>query len=105
MVEVPEAIILASRKSDLGSVRQIRSYLRLPGPLDHALACTRAAMNRLSAEDLPDDLAGRALFLFEGLVNAISRKWLEDGKHKAIVRVPPMRGGSEGQRTLEGTLT
>jgi len=32
-VEVPEEIILASRKSDLGSVRQIRSYLRLPGPL------------------------------------------------------------------------
>src|SRR5262245_39890013 len=27
-VEVPEEIILASRKSELGSVRQIRSYLR-----------------------------------------------------------------------------
>src|SRR5262245_4679140 len=189
-VEVPEVIILASRKSDLGSVRQIRSYLRLPGPLEHALACTHAALNHLSADDLPDDLSGKALFLdeahhasadglsqvvsvwrerggqfffftatpyrgdgrpvalegmrllrrslaehmsegfapghldseivalgnpgdsitagqftgedappssyFDGLVQAICRKWLDDGKPKAIVRLPPMRGGSEG---------
>ena len=33
---------------------------------------------------------------FEGLVQAICRKWLDDGKPKAIVRVPPMRGGIEG---------
>ena len=42
-VEVPEELILASRKSDLGSVKQIRSYLRLSGPLEHVLACTHAA--------------------------------------------------------------
>jgi hypothetical protein len=189
-VAVPEEIILAARKSDLGSVRQIRSYLRLPGTLDHALACTHAALNYLAATDLPDDLAGKALFLdeahhasadglsqivsvwrerggqlffftatpyrgdgrpvalegmrlfrrslaehmaegfapghldseivalgnrgdaitagqftgedapppsyFDGLVQAICRKWLDDGKPKAIVRVPPMRGGSAG---------
>lgn len=194
-VKVPEEIILASRKSDLGSVRQIRSYLRLPGPLEHALACTHAALNRLTAEDLPDDLSGQALFLdeahhasadglsqvvsvwrerggqlyfftatpyrgdgrrvaLEGMrllrrslaehmaegfapghldseivalgrpgdsitagqftgedapppsyldqaVEAITRKWQDDGKPKAIVRVPPMRGGSEG---LVGSL-
>jgi hypothetical protein len=187
-VEVPEELILASRKSDLGSVRQIRSYLRLPGPVDHALACTHAALNRMSGDMLPDDLSGKALFIDEahhasadGLsemvslwrerggqlffftatpyrgdgrpvaleamrlfrrslaehmaeefapghldseivalgspgdavsggvfhgeeplpgkdinsaVQAISRKWLDDGKPKAIVRVPPMRGGS-----------
>src|SRR5262245_12610232 len=209
-VEVPEEIILASRKSDLGSVRQIRSYLRLPSSLEHALACTHAALNRLSAEDLPDDLTGKALFIdeahhasadglsqvvslwrdrggqlffftatpyrgdgrpvaldgmrllrrslaehmaegfaprhleseivalgrpgdaitagqftgeeapppsyFDGLVTAICRKWVDDGKPKAIVRVPPMRGGSgslvqrllgalqaEGARTLDAT--
>jgi hypothetical protein len=189
-VEVPEEIILAARKSDLGSVRQIRSYLRLPGPLDHALACTHAALNRLTAAHLPADLSGKALFIdeahhasadglsqivslwrerggqlffftatpyrgdgrpvalegmrlfrrslaehmaegfapghldneivalgnpgdsisagqftgedapppsyFDALVNAISRKWVDDRKPKAIVRVPPMRGGSEG---------
>src|SRR5262249_208244 len=61
-VAVPEEIILAARRSDLGSVRQIRSYLRLSGPLDHALACTHAALNHLTAADLPDDLSGKALF-------------------------------------------
>jgi len=189
-VEVPEHIILASRRSDLGSVRQIRSYLRLQGPLDHALACTHASLTHLSAEHLPADLSGKALFVdeahhasadglsqivaawrdrggqlyfftatpyrgdgrpvkldgmkpfrrslaehmaegfapqhldseivalgkpgdaitagqfsgedapprsyFDALVNAISHKWLDDGKPKAIVRVPPMRGGSGG---------
>src|SRR5262249_50648907 len=33
---------------------------------------------------------------FESLVTAICRKWENDGRPKAIVRVPPMRGGSEG---------
>jgi hypothetical protein len=33
---------------------------------------------------------------FDGLVKAICRRWVDDGKPKAIVRVPPMRGGSEG---------
>ena len=64
-VAVADDIILAARKSRVGSVKQIRSYLRLPGPLDHALACTHAAVNRLSAEDLPADLTGKALFIHE----------------------------------------
>src|SRR5437660_4845423 len=34
---------------------------------------------------------------FQGLVAAICRKWLEDGKPKAIVRVPPMQGGRSGE--------
>src|SRR4029077_1973253 len=34
---------------------------------------------------------------FEGLVAAICRRWLEDGKPKAIVRVPPMQGGRSGE--------
>ena len=34
---------------------------------------------------------------FEGLVAAICRKWLEDGKPKTIVRVPSMRGGRSGE--------
>jgi hypothetical protein len=33
---------------------------------------------------------------FDGLVAAICRKWVDDGRPRAIVRVPPMRGGSEG---------
>jgi hypothetical protein len=188
-VEVPEEIILAARDSDLRAVKQVRTYLRLHAPLDHALACTHAALNRLTPEDLPADLSGKALFIdeahhasadrlseivavwrerggqlffftatpyrgdgrpvklegmkpfrrslaehmaegrfapgnleseivalgrpgdminggqltgeeapppsyFDELVQAICRKWIADGRPKAIVRVPPMRGGS-----------
>lgn len=189
-VLVPEEIIWGARQSQLGSVKRLLAYLRQAAPVDHALACTHAALNRLSADDLPEDLSGKALFLdeahhasadglsqvvsvwrerggqlffftatpyrgdgrpvvlegmqpfrrslaehmaegfapghldseivalgnpgdsitpgqftgedappssyFDGLVQAICRKWLEDGKPKAIVRVPPMRGGSQG---------
>src|ERR1700682_3808489 len=44
---------------------------------------------------------------FEGLVAAICRRWVEDGKQKAIVRVPPMRGGRSGElvASLLQTLT
>src|SRR5437667_3385344 len=34
---------------------------------------------------------------FDGLIAAICRRWLEDGKPKAIVRVPPMQGGRSGE--------
>jgi superfamily II DNA or RNA helicase len=185
----PEELIWGARQSELGSVRRLLAYLRQPAP-DHALACTHAALNRLTDGALPADLSGKALFLdeahhasadglaqivstwrercgqllfftatpyrgdgrpvalegmrlfrrslaehmaegfaprhldseivalgrsgdaitagqftgeeapppsyFDSLVTAICRKWAEDGKPKAIVRVPPMRGGSEG---------
>jgi hypothetical protein len=64
-VQVPDDLILPSRKSELGSVKQIRSYLRMPGSAEHALACSHAALNRLTPEDLPVDLSGKALFLDE----------------------------------------
>ena len=172
-------------------MKQVIHCLRQPGPLDHAFACTHAALNRLTGADLPEDLTGKALFIdeahhasadglaqivtlwrerggqlffftatpyrgdgrpvrlegmrsfrrslaehmaegfaprhleseivalgqpgdaitagqftgeeappssyFEGLVAAICRRWLEDGKPKAIVRVPPMQGGKSGE--------
>ncbi len=183
----PRALIKGARDSNLGSVKRIIHYLRQQGPLDHAFACTHAALNRLTAEDLPADLTGKALFIdeahhasadglseivllwrqrggrlffftatpyrgdgrpvklegmrsfrrslaehmaegfapahleseivalgkpgdaitaaqftgeeappssyFAGLVQAICRRWLEDGRPKAIVRVPPMQRG------------
>lgn len=189
-LEVPAELIWATRQSELGSVRRLLIYLRQPGPLDHALACTHAALNCLDPDRLPGDLSGKALFLdeahhasadglsqivavwrqrggqlyfftatpyradgrpvaldgmrlfrrslaehmaegfaprhleseiaalgrpgdaitagqftgeeapppsyFDELVTAICRKWVDDGRPKAIVRVPPMRGGSEG---------
>jgi hypothetical protein len=61
----PKALIKGARDSGLGSVKRVIHYLRQPGPLDHAFACTHAALNRLAAEDLPEDLSGKALFLDE----------------------------------------
>src|SRR5713226_3649494 len=185
------ALIKGSRESRLGSVKRVIHYLRQPGPLDHAFACTHATLNLLTPEDLPADLSGKALFIdeahhasadglsqivtlwrqrgghlffftatpyrgdgrpvrlegmrafrrslaehmaegfaprhleseivalgqpgdaitagqftgeeappssyFEGLVATICRRWAEDGKPKAIVRVPPMKGGRSGE--------
>jgi hypothetical protein len=34
---------------------------------------------------------------FDGLVASICRRWRDDGKPKAIVRVPPMKGGRSGE--------
>jgi hypothetical protein len=210
-VAVPEELIWGARQSELGSVKRLLAYLRQPAP-DHALACTHAALNRLTGDALPADLSGKALFLdeahhasadglsqivstwrerggqlsfftatpyrgdgrpvaldgmrlfrrslaehmaegfaprhldseimalgrpgdaitagqftgedapppdyFDDLVTAVCRKWVDDGKPKAIVRVPPMRGGSgvlvsrlhraletAGARTLDATGT
>jgi hypothetical protein len=189
-VEVSQDLIWGARQSELGSVKRLLAYLRQSGPLDHALACTHAALNYLTPDKLPRDLLGKALFIdeahhasadglseivsiwrerggqlffftatpyrgdgravaldgmrlfrrslaehmddgyaprhldseivalgrpgdtvtaaqftgedapppsyLESLVTAICRKWQDDGRPKAIVRVPPMRGGSEG---------
>ncbi len=64
-VQVPQDLIWGARQSQLGSVRRLLAYLRQPGPLDHALACTHAALNHLTAEKLPADLSGKALFIDE----------------------------------------
>ncbi len=190
-IEVPEGLILGARNSkQLHSASRLSAYLRHRGPQDYVLACTHAALNRLTPERLPEDLTGQALFLdeahhasadglseivslwqerggqlyfftatpyrgdgrpvaldgmrlyrrslaehmaegfaprhlesaivalghqgdritagqftgeeappasyFDELVASVCRRWLEDGKPKTIVRVPPMRGGSGG---------
>src|SRR5262249_29331620 len=97
-VQVPEELILASRKSELGPVRQIRSYLRLPGTLDHALACTHAALNHLDVQDLPSDLSGKALFIDEAhhaSADALSQLvglWRERGGQLFFFSATPYRG-------------
>jgi len=53
---VPDKLICGARISMLGSVKQVAAYLRQPGPLDYALACTNAALNQLAPDNLPDDL-------------------------------------------------
>src|SRR5207245_680643 len=186
-----KALIKGARERRLGSVKRVIHYLRQPGPLDNAFACTHAALNRLTGADLPEDLSGKALFIdeahhasadglaqivtlwrerggqlffftatpyrgdgrpvrlegmqsfrrslaehmaegfaprhleseivalgqsddaitagqftgeeappssyFDGLIAAICKRWLEDGKPKAIIRVPPMQGGKSGE--------
>ncbi len=54
-IQVPKSLIKGARESRLGSVKRVIHYLRQPGPLDHAFACTHAALNRLTGEDLPEE--------------------------------------------------
>jgi Type III restriction enzyme, res subunit len=189
-IEVPEHFVWGARNSkQLSSTKRLIAYLRQPGPCDHALACTHAALNCLDPEKLPSDLSGKALFIDEAhhasadglselvtlwrdrggrlyfftatpyrgdgrpvaledmrlyrrslaehmaegfaprhleseivalgrrgdivsagqftgeeappnwdeVVKDICHRWTEDGRPKAIVRVPPMRGGSAGR--------
>ena len=46
-------------------MKRIIGYLRQAGPLDHAIVCTDAALDRITADDLPADLDGKALFIDE----------------------------------------
>ncbi len=45
--------------------------------------------SQFTGEEAPPD--------WDEVVNDIIRRWTEDGSPKAIVRVPPMRGGSSGR--------
>src|SRR5262249_33639104 len=58
-LQVPKALIHGARESRLGAVRRVIHYLRQSGPLDHAFACTHAALNRFTGADLPEDLSGK----------------------------------------------
>src|SRR5712691_5235255 len=57
-IQAPKTLIKGARESQLGSVKRVVHYLRQQGPLDHAFACTHAALNRLTGDDLPEDLSG-----------------------------------------------
>src|SRR5258707_6850076 len=61
-IQVPKQTILGARDSKVGSVKRVLQYLCQPAPVDHAFACTHAALNRITPDDLPADLAGKALF-------------------------------------------
>src|ERR1700738_1418625 len=96
-IQVPKALIKGARESRLGSVKRVIHYLRQPGPLDHAFACTHAALNRLTGEDLPEDLSGKALFIDEahhasadGLSQIITL-WRERGGQLFFFTATPYR--------------
>jgi hypothetical protein len=97
-IEVPEDLIWGARQSELGSVKRLLAYLRQSGPLDHALACTHAALNRLTTDKLPTDLTGKALFIDEahhasadGLSQIVS-VWRERGGQLYFFTATPYRG-------------
>jgi superfamily II DNA or RNA helicase len=97
-IQVPKSLINGARESKLGSVKRVIQYLRQPGPLDHAFACTHAALNRLAPDELPADLAGKALFIDEAHhasadgLSQIVALWRERGGQLFFFTATPYRG-------------
>ena len=115
-IEVPERFIWGARNSkQLHSASRLSAYLRHRGPQDYALACTHAALNRLTPERVPEDLWGKALFLDEahhasadGLSGIVSL-WRERGGQLYFFTATPYRGDGrpvalEGMRLYRRSL-
>jgi hypothetical protein len=113
-IGVPEELIWGARQSGLGSVRRLLAYLRQPAP-EHALACTHAALNRLTDDALSADLSGKVLFIDEahhasadGLPQIVST-WRERGGRLFFFTATPYRGDGrpvalEGMRLFRRSL-
>jgi hypothetical protein len=83
-------------------MRQFRSSLAehmddgfAPRHLDSEIVALGRPGESVTAGQFTGDDAPPPSYL-EGLVVAICQKWQDDGRQKAIIRVPPMRGGSAG---------
>jgi hypothetical protein len=114
-IQVAKNLIMGSRDSRVGSVRRIIQYIRQKGPLDHAFACTHAALNRLTADDLPANLTGKALFIDEAHhasadgLSQIVNLWRERGGQLFFFTATPYRGDGrpvklDGMRTYRRSL-
>src|SRR5437867_3104222 len=114
-LQAPKTLIKGARESRLGSVKRVIHYLRQRGPQDHAFACTHAALNRLTPDDLPADLSGKALFIDEahhasadGLAQLVAL-WRERGGQLFFFTATPYRGDGrpvrlEGMRSFRRSL-
>ncbi len=98
-IEVPERFIWGARNSkQLNLTGRLIAYLRQPGPCDHALACTHAALNCLDPARLPTDLSGKALFIDEAHhasadgLSEIVTVWRERGGRLYFFTATPYRG-------------
>src|SRR5262249_60633073 len=77
------------------SLEEHRAEGFAPGQLESEIVALGQPGDTISAAQFTGEEAPPSSY-FEGLVAAICRRWLEDGKPKAIVRVPPMQGGKSG---------
>jgi hypothetical protein len=106
-IQVPKVLIKGARESQLGSRKRVIRYLQQAGPLDHAFACTHAALNGLGPEDLPADLTGKALFIDEAhhasadSLSQIVALWRERGGQLLFFTATPYRGDDRPVR-LDG---
>ena len=66
-----------------------------PRHLESEIVALGRRGDRVSAGQFTGEEAPPASY-FDELVNAVCRRWTDDGRPKTIVRVPPMRGGSAG---------
>jgi superfamily II DNA or RNA helicase len=64
-IELPTGFIETARSSGAGSRRHLKRYCELTAP-SHVVACTHAALTKLTESDLPDDMAGFVLIVDEG---------------------------------------
>jgi hypothetical protein len=114
-IQAPKSLIKGARESRLGSVKRVVQYLRQPGPLDHAFACTHAALNQITPQDLPDDLTGKALFIDEAHhasadgLSQIVTLWRQRGGQLFFFTATPYRGDGrpvrlDGMRTYRRSL-
>ncbi len=114
-IQAPKHTILGARDSKVGSVKRVIGYLRQAGPLDHAFACTHAALNRITADDLPADLDGKALFIDEAHhasadgLSQIVTLWRQRGGQLFFFTATPYRGDGrpvklDGMRSFRRSL-
>jgi hypothetical protein len=67
-----------------------------PGHLESEIVALGQPGDAITAGQFTGEEAPPSSY-FEGLIAAICRRWRDDGKPKAIVRVPPMQGGRSGE--------
>lgn len=96
-VHVPAGLFRAARGDGCGTRVSIRRYLAAREGRRHALVCTHAALAKLEAGDLPDDLTGYALIIDEAHhlpadgLSRVARLWSERGGRLILLTATPYR--------------
>ena len=88
-----------ARRHDAAYRRSLAEHMAegfAPRHLDSEIVALGQPGDAITAAQFTGEEAPPASY-FEALVAAICRRWRDDGKPKAIVRVPPMQGGKSGE--------